>query len=314
MRIDTQFAPASLGEVRARRVAPWLAAGVAFVAIVALHWRTVAEMALIWSHSETITHGFLVLPISLWLVWRQRQEFRALTVRPCFPALLGVAAAGFLWLLSDLASVASPAEFALVLMLQFAIVAVLGREVAGAIAFPLVFLLFAVPAGEFLVPKLMDHTANATIFALRASGIPVFREGNQFMIPTGSWSVVEACSGIRYLIASMMAGSLFAYLTYRSPWKRWAFFAVSIVVPIVANWLRAYMIVMIGHLSGNTLAAGVDHLVYGWVFFGIVIAIMFWIGSRWYDPDPRATAEGTRVGDSPAASVARSAPKTYALA
>src|SRR5262245_60586790 len=292
----------------------WTAAGVAFVAVLAVYWRTVADMVVIWVRSETFTHGFLVLPISLWLVWRQRRGLRELPVRPWFPGLLGVAGAGLLWLAADLASVASPAQFALVFMLQFAVVTVLGLTVGRALLFPLAFLLFAVPAGEFLVPKLMDHTADVTIVALRATGIPVFREGNHFAIPTGSWSVVEACSGIRYLIASMMAGSLFAYLTYRSPWKRWAFFAVSIVVPIVANWLRAYMIVVIGHLSGNTLAAGVDHLVYGWVFFGIVIAIMFWIGSRWYDPYPRATAEGTRVGDSPAASVARSAPKTYALA
>ncbi len=138
-----------------------------------------------------------------------------------------------------------------------------------------------------------------TVLALQATGVPVYREGNHFAIPSGNWSVVAACSGIRYLIASMMAGSLFAYLMYRTAWKRAAFFAVSIAVPIVANWLRAYLIVMIGHLSGNKYAAGVDHLIYGWLFFGIVIAIMFWIGSLWREdvappaspsPAPRRTA------------------------
>jgi exosortase/archaeosortase family protein len=123
-----------------------------------------------------------------------------------------------------------------------------------------------------------------TIAALQATGIPVYREGLNFVIPSGSWSVVEACSGVRYLIASFMVGTLFAYLNYNS-WKRRAgFMLISIVVPIVANWLRAYMIVMIGHLSGNTLAVGVDHLIYGWVFFGVVIMIMFMIGARWSEP------------------------------
>ena len=46
------------------------------------------------------------------------------------------------------------------------------------------------------------------------------------------------------------------------------------------------MIVMLGHLSGNTLAVGVDHLIYGWVFFGIVIGLMFLIGARWSEPEP----------------------------
>ena len=70
------------------------------------------------------------------------------------------------------------------------------------------------------------------------------------MIPSGTWSVVEACSGVRYLMASFMVGTLFAYLNYRSTAPpRWIFVGVSIAVPIVANWLRAYLIVMLGHLS-----------------------------------------------------------------
>jgi EpsI family protein len=129
----------------------------------------------------------------------------------------------------------------------------------------------------------MEWTADVTVWALRITGVPVYREGLQFLIPTGSWSVVEACSGLRYLIASLMVGSLFAYLNYSSTKKRVLFFAASIVVPILANWARAYLIVMIGHLSSNKLAAGVDHLVYGWLFFGLVIGVMFVVGARFAD-------------------------------
>jgi EpsI family protein len=92
---------------------------------------------------------------------------------------------------------------------------------------------------------------------------------------------VEACSGLRYLIASFMVGCLFAYLSYRTARRRAVFVACAIVVPIVANWIRAYMIVMLGHLSGNRIAVGADHLVYGWLFFGIVMALLFFIGARW---------------------------------
>jgi Transmembrane exosortase (Exosortase_EpsH). len=52
------------------------------------------------------------------------------------------------------------------------------------------------------------------------------------------------------------------------------------------------MIVMLGHYSGNTIATGVDHLVYGWLFFGIVIGVMFLIGARWVDPLPPTVQEG----------------------
>jgi exosortase len=109
----------------------------------------------------------------------------------------------------------------------------------------------------------MDRTADFTVAAIRASGVPVHREGNYFLIPSGRWSIVEACSGLRYLIASFMVGCLYAYLSYRSPVRRATFIAASIVVPIVANWLRAYMIVMHGHLPSNRIAVGDDHFISG---------------------------------------------------
>jgi len=151
---------------------------------------------------------------------------------------------------------------------------------------------------------MIDWTADFTVLALKATGIPVYREGNDFAVPTGHWSVAKACSGIRYLIASVMAGTLFAYVTYTSFWRRAAFVAFSIVVPIVANWLRAYLIVLLGHLSGNELATGVDHVIYGWIFFGVVLLIMFWIGARFRssasegeDTDVSLAAARVRTGD-----------------
>jgi exosortase/archaeosortase family protein len=158
-----------------------------------------------------------------------------------------------------------------VCLVVLAVPAVFGWAVARELTFPLLFLFFAVPVGEFMVPPMMEWTADFTVKALQLTGIPVYREGLQFVIPSGNWSVVEACSGVRYLIASFMVGTLFAYLNYRSSKRRVIFMLVSLAVPIVANWLRAYLIVMVGHLSDNKLAAGVDHLVYGWVFFGVVI-------------------------------------------
>jgi exosortase A len=193
-----------------------------------------------------------------------------------------------MWLLGEVAGVNALAQFALMALVVLTVLAVLGTPVTRELAFPLAFLFFAVPVGDFIMPQLMEWTADFTVGALRLTGIPVYREGQQFVIPSGHWSVVEACSGLRYLVASLMVGTLFAYLSYRSNVRRLIFVGVSILVPIVANWLRAYMIVMLGHLSGNKLAVGVDHFIYGWVFFGVVIAIMLAIGARWREDDTPA--------------------------
>ena len=243
-------------------------------------------MVQIWWRSETFTHGFLVLPIVLWLIWRARGTLVLQRPQPTAWVFAVTAAVLFAWLLGDLGGVNSVAQLAFVALLVLAVPAVLGVAVARLIIFPLCFLFLAVPIGEVFLPQLMEWTADFTVFALRLSGVPVYREGLQFVIPSGNWSVVEACSGVRYLIASFTVGTLFAYLNYQSTKRRLLFMLVSILVPIVANWVRAYMIVMLGHLSGNKLAVGVDHLIYGWVFFGVVIMLMFAIGIRWAEPEP----------------------------
>lgn len=249
-----------------------------------LYRETGLAMVGIWQRSDTFAHAFVVPPISLWLIWRQREALALLGPEPCFWFAIPFLAAALAWLLGDLVAVNALTQLALVAMLVLSVPLVLGHRVAWQIAFPLAFLFFAVPIGEFMMPTLMEATADFTVAALRVSGLPVYREGLQFVIPSGSWSVVEACSGLRYLMASVMVGTLFAYLNYNSLRRRLIFIAFAFLLPLLANWLRAYMIVMLGHLSDNALATGADHLVYGWVFFGIIMLAMFMAGARWAEP------------------------------
>ena len=275
-----------LQDLIAARAAPWQAKP-GFVVLLLLAWvlavygQTTWSMVTIWERSETFAHGFVVVPIVLYLLWRNRAAIDAIAPRPWLPALGGIALLGALWLVASRLRVNSVAQFAMVAMIPLSVWAVLGTAAVRVLAFPLAFLFFAVPVGEFMMPQLIEWTADVTVAALRATGVPVYREGTFFTIPTGRWSVVEACSGLRYLIASLMVGCLYAYLSFRSPVRRAIFVACAIAVPIVANWIRAYGIVMLGHLSQNRIAVGADHLLYGWLFFGIVMVLLFWIGSRW---------------------------------
>lgn len=274
-------------------------------AAILVYLPTALSMAQIWTRSQTFAHGWLVLPASLWFIWQRREQLAALPLAPWWPGALLVAGAGALWLAAELAGAQSAAQFALVALAAGAVIAATGAAWARVLAFPLAFLLFAVPFGEVFVPTLIDWTADFTVAALKLSGVPVYREGNEFAIPSGRWSVVEACSGVRYLLASAMAGTLYAWLMYRSPRRRALFIAASLLVPIVANWLRAYLIVMLGHLSDNRIAAGVDHLIYGWIFFGVVILAMFAVGARWReDGAPAATHARSSAASLPRSSLA----------
>lgn len=260
-----------------------IACAVVFLALLALFHDTALGMVDIWYNFETYTHGFIILPISLWLIWQKREHLAAFTPQPTPYFLILVMGGLAVWVLARLTGVQVVEQLAFVGLIIASLAVLLGWQVAKFLAFPLLFLLFAVPMGEDLVPPMMEFTATFTVAALKLTGIPVYRDGLWFSLPTGSWSVVEACSGVRYLIASVTLGVMYAYITYHTLWKRLLFIAMSALVPILANGLRAYMIVMIGHLSEMEYATGVDHLIYGWFFFGIVMFILFWVGAIWQE-------------------------------
>ena len=270
--------------------AQWWIAGLAVLLPLLAYLDTAASIVSIWERSETFAHGFVIVPITLWLVWRRRAELALLPVLPCWPALAALLLCGAAWMLGVLGDVLVVRQYAFAVMIPLTVLAVCGKAIARALTFPLAFLLFGVPVGEGLIEPLIGITANFTVDALRLTGIPVLREGNNFSIPSGDWSVVEACSGLRYLISSVTLGCLYAYLTYQSTWRRVLFVIVALALPVLSNGLRAYMIVMIGHTSNMTLAVGVDHLIYGWAFFGLVMLLLFWIGSFWREDAPAAAA------------------------
>lgn len=265
---------------------------IAFVGVILLLFPTSESFVRTWMGGETYNHGFVILPISLWLVWQKRADLKNVVPQPVLLPLLGVAFASMVWMLGRLAGVQIVEQFSFVVILIGISMAILGWRLSFFLAFPLVFLIFAVPMGEELIPPMMEFTASFTVEALRLTGIPVYREGLWFVLPSGNWSVVEACSGVRYIISSVTLGFLYAYISYHTLWKRIAFIAVSAVVPIIANGLRAYLIVIVGHLSNMELATGVDHLIYGWVFFGLIMLLLFWIGGYWAEKHPPLVIEG----------------------
>lgn len=262
-----------------------------FAVMLALYWPGVVKLVNIWLNSETYAHGLLIVPISLYLAWTRRKVVAALRPQPWLWALPLLALLAFAWLAARLVDVTVVQTFIVIAMVPALVMAVMGPAVARALMFPLGFLFFAWPVGTFLVPILQDYTGWLSVLLLKLSGIPVHMEGRFISIPVGNFVVAEACSGIRYLFASVALGAVYAYLMYHSIWRRLALIGLAILLPIIANGLRAYGIIMIAHWSDMEHAVGVDHLLYGWVFFLFVMLLLFWIGGLFREP--RSTGSAT---------------------
>ena len=261
---------------------------VCMLALFALFWEPARHTVHIWSTSPTFNHGFLIVPIAGYLAWRRRTALLAYPPQPYLPGLALVALAGLAWLLGAVADVMLVQQFALVGFIQAMTLTVLGRRAAGIVAFALFYLLFAVPFGKMFVPHLQNVTAYFAVEILRAIGLPVFIEGVFLSTPTGNFHVAEACSGIRFLIATVAFAFLYAHITYRTLWRRALFVGLAFVVPIIANGIRAAGIVYLAYLTDNKLAVGVDHLIYGWIFFALVTVLMIMLGQTFRESDDSA--------------------------
>jgi len=238
-----------------------------------------------WDASTAYNHCFLIIPISLYLVWDRRGDILGLCARPEGRALwLGLPLA-VVWLAAERLGVMEGRQLVAISFAQLLFLSVLGREMYGRLLGPLLYLYFLVPFGEFLTPRLQDITTAFTRVGLEIIGIPAYIDGYVIEIPQGVFLIAEACAGLRFLIASIAFGCLYAILMYRSPVRRSLFILASILVPIIANGFRALGIVSLGYVLGSAQAAAADHVLYGWVFFSIVILILIAIGLPFREDD-----------------------------
>lgn len=302
------------GEGSGSHARPWALAGVHFALLTllagAVFWPTVLSMAAVWWSTPTFHHGFAVLPVTLVLIWRKRRQLAAEPVRPEPRALAPLALGAALWLAGEAGALQLFQHAGLAVMLAALAFGVCGWALIRHGWFPLLFLGFMVPAGDQLVPLLQDVTAAIAVWLLQAAGIPVMRDGVLLQTPSGLFEVAEACAGIRFLIANIVVASVFAHLNYRRWYKAAAFMALCIVVPILANGVRGFGIMLIAYWTDNEYAAGVDHIVYGWGFFAVVMLATLYAGSLFADRPAAEAPAQPKPG--PAEGVARWMPVSRA--
>ena len=243
-------------------------------------------MAHQWWNIDTYSHILLILPILAWLVWIRRDEVALVEARGWWP--------GFLWCLLGLAicfvgrsaDINLIAQLGVIVAFQGATFGIVGLRVGLILAFPLAYMFFLVPFGDEIIPPLQYVTAEMATALTRFSGVETVADGIHIDTPAGLFIVAEECSGVKFLVAMVALGVLVAYSCFAS-WKRRILFLLAcVIVPIVANGIRAWATIFIAQYVGAEAAGSFDHIVYGWFFFGIVIALVLGVAWRWFEREP----------------------------
>lgn len=233
----------------------------------------------VWHHA----HGLLIPPIVGYFVY---QEIVTLP-RSAF----GSSAWGFLFIVPALALHALDAgmhtqllsAFSLVVLLPGLALLTLGAPATKKIAFPLAFLVLALPIPLALTEQihwqLRQIATVSTAAIVPWLGIPVFAEGTTLHLPHGVLQVADACSGFSTLYAAVAVACLVAYSS-SSTARRALVLVASVPLAIIANVLRVVLLVVLVEWRGVGILETFVHPLSGMMTFALALPLILWLGSE----------------------------------
>jgi exosortase A len=281
--------------------APLVIALGALALVALLYWPTSLEIADLWQDTvrRRYTHGWLVLAITVWLIWRDRAQLRSIALTPPTGGWCVVAIGSVGWLIGLNAGLLAMTTLAMPLLVLAAIWAAAGQAVARRVAFAVLYLYFALPVWELFNPLLQSMTAFVNVWLTRLAGIPVTVEGNVIDIPEGSFEIAGGCSGLHFFIVAMAIAALQGELD-RDHWcSRWFLIGVAAALALLTNWLRVFIIIVAGHLTDmQHFLVKVDHYYFGWFVFVFALGLYLYLSSRvprGVRGEPRSIPSGSSV-------------------
>ena len=206
------------------------------------YWPVIPALVAQWWNEDEYSHGFLILPISGWLIWLKRDQLAALPLAPAHSGLAVMALAIAMYIAGTVGADLFLQRVSMVTMVLGAVLFTAGWAVFRALAFPLAYLYFMVPLPGIVLNTiafpLQLLAAQIATTILQACHIPVFREGNVLHLAAASLDVEEACSGIRSLLSLTALALLMMYLSHYRRMGQLAVLLLIVPVTIAANVCR----------------------------------------------------------------------------
>jgi len=213
----------------------------------AAYWLTIVRLWNFWETDANYGHGFLIPLVSLFLIWRSRQRLREIPIEPYVPPLYLLVGALLLYVAGFRGAILSASALSFVLVLTWLLLFFLGKSLVKEMSFALFFLVFMIPVPmmDELSYPLKALASRVATPAVQMLGIPVYREGAVLFLPGFSLEVATACSGLKALVLVTAIGTLYAYLTLDTPWKRLALMIASVPIALVANVGRIIIVAVL---------------------------------------------------------------------
>lgn len=254
-----------------------------WIAATVIYWPTSRALNALWTapwQRETYTHGYLILMISLWLIWRERQQLVATPIRSEHRALVALLILSALWVWSWRAAIQTLQMMLLPPILFTAILAALGPSAARRLVFPIGYLYFALPFWSVGNTLLQDLSARMTGILLWITGVPGFMQGNFIELPAGTIQIAGGCSGLHSFIVGLALAALYGKAFNLSAWRRFGYVALMGVITMIVNWVRIFIVTAVAYTSNMQSSLIRNHYWLGWWLFAAAFAGFLWWAER----------------------------------
>lgn len=207
-----------------------------------------------WEANKLYSHGYLIVPISVFLVWRRRREFAKSCDRPANIGLAVLICSVLLQLASAFLDAKSFGAYSLIGLVAGVVLYLWGWRMLWLLAFPIGFLIFMIPMYSMVINPinfaLKLYVSVAAAWVVDLVGIPIWREGVMLHMSDADLLVADPCSGIRSLVALLALGAVFAHLSEGRMSKRIVLFALTVPLALLSNLVRVILLCLGAEFMG----------------------------------------------------------------
>lgn len=233
---------------------------------------TFSDLADRWVQWDgALAHGIPVLMIFLGLLWKTGPWSRSHWFDPVLEQLAsGVALLGItlLWFLAYAVNIQIIEQLLLLPALILVYSIVFGWKTVFQYRILLLFLIFAIPIWGSLNDTLLAMASEVVGSLVRLAEMPALIQGNSIYIPYGHILIADGCSGLRYFVVALTLAYLIGYLNGYREVSLLVILAIAAFLGLVTNWLRIFILIIIGYKTEMQSSLMTDHELFGWFLFG----------------------------------------------
>jgi len=256
----------------------WIKGAVYGLLLMGIYWSTLTHLIFNGWARDDYSYACLIPFVVLYLIWDKRERLAALPSKASWIGFILVGAALCLFWVGELGGEYFSLYMSLWLMITGLCWLHLGWDKLKEIAFALVMMLTMFPFPNFLYTKISWRlkliSSQLGVAMMQTLGMSAYREGNVIDLGFTQLQVVDACSGLRYLIPLIVLGLLLAYFYKTSFWKRAVVVISTVPLSIFTNSLRIALTGLLYEQWGAEVAEGVFHGFSGWFIFMVSLGAL----------------------------------------